>query len=223
MSIQTCTDTLEKAEAYIQGKTFTGTAYYVSNSGSDYNSGISPDSPWATLEKINNTRFSRGDAIFFELGGTWYGNIVTNVDDISLSAYGEGAKPVISGNEPGVCLAERWREYGKTVNGGTVWIFENAYTDTAQVLLGEERQPALRFCPDVKDGIFINEAGEEFDPLKELTQDLSFFCKADLNCVDITQSLSDVPRPAEVYLRCDAGNPAESFSCIEFMYSHMGI
>lgn len=47
-----------------------GTAYYVSNNGSDQNDGSSPETAWATLEQVNTASLSRGDGVYFERGGT---------------------------------------------------------------------------------------------------------------------------------------------------------
>lgn len=46
--------------------------YYVSNSGSDNNEGISLSKPWQTLTKINTFRFSPGDVVRFQRGSVWH-------------------------------------------------------------------------------------------------------------------------------------------------------
>ena len=43
-----------KSNTLVLGETYTGMAYYVSNSGSDSNSGTSPDSPFATVEPFKS-------------------------------------------------------------------------------------------------------------------------------------------------------------------------
>ena len=53
--------------------TVTGTKYYVSASGNDENSGLSPDEPWATIDKVNNFKFKNGDGVFFKRGDRWWG------------------------------------------------------------------------------------------------------------------------------------------------------
>lgn len=60
--------TIVKSNEYVQGETYTGTAYYVSNNGDDSNDGLSPETPFATMERLNKIRFSFGDAVFFERG-----------------------------------------------------------------------------------------------------------------------------------------------------------
>lgn len=43
--------------------------YYVANGGDDANAGTSAAAPWATVEKVNSTRFRPGDQILFQRGG----------------------------------------------------------------------------------------------------------------------------------------------------------
>ena len=60
-------------EALIPGKTYTGTAYYVSNQGDDGNDGLSPETAWSTLDRVNQASLEYGDAVFLERaasGGT---------------------------------------------------------------------------------------------------------------------------------------------------------
>lgn len=42
---------ITKGEDLILGETYTGNAYYVSNSGDDGNDGLSPETPWASLKE----------------------------------------------------------------------------------------------------------------------------------------------------------------------------
>jgi len=76
--------------------------YYVANSGSDSNNGLSSGAPWQTLNKVNNTAFNPGDVILFNRGDTWAetAGLVPSSDGtaghlVGYSAYGTGAKPII--------------------------------------------------------------------------------------------------------------------------------
>ena len=42
-----------------------GTCYYVSTDGNDQNDGLSPQTPWATLEKVSDANLQPGDGVFF--------------------------------------------------------------------------------------------------------------------------------------------------------------
>ena len=78
--------------------------YYIdSSSGKDSNSGHSPKSAWASIEKVNQTVFKPGDRILFKAGCSWYGQLElkgsgSSVAPIQINKYGEGEKPAIHGN-----------------------------------------------------------------------------------------------------------------------------
>ena len=76
--------------------------YYISNSGSDENTGTSPTAAWRTLEKASVAELLPGDSILLECGGIWNGQLRPkgsgNVDaPITIASYGDGAKPIING------------------------------------------------------------------------------------------------------------------------------
>ena len=62
-----------RSDSFVKGETYTGTAYYVSNNGSDYNSGRSPESAFATVAPFEYISLYPGDAVFFERGSVWRG------------------------------------------------------------------------------------------------------------------------------------------------------
>jgi parallel beta-helix repeat protein len=74
--------------------------YYVSNSGSDSNSGTSITTPWQTVSKINGWTFNPGDSVLFQSGGTWRELLVppssgSASGPVSFGSYGYGAQPEI--------------------------------------------------------------------------------------------------------------------------------
>lgn len=73
------------------------TNYYVSVSGNDGNNGKTPDAPWRTTAKVNSFLFAANDSIFFKRGDVFYGNIIVSRNNLNFSAYGTGARPMISG------------------------------------------------------------------------------------------------------------------------------
>lgn len=88
-----------------------GTAYYVSPTGSDSNSGISTGSAWQSIEKVNASKFKAGDSVLFLGGSSFTGCPVfsasTNVtsssttNPITVASYGNGRATLLS-NCPGV-------------------------------------------------------------------------------------------------------------------------
>ena len=80
------------------------TDYYVSSSGNDLANGLSTSTPWKTITKVNSefARLLPGDRILFNRGDIFAGTIVisrsgSSGNPITISAYGNGVTPVISG------------------------------------------------------------------------------------------------------------------------------
>ncbi len=79
------------------------TTYYVDvENGSDSNTGISPDSAWQTLDKVNSFTFAPGDTIRLKSGCSWNGVLApkgngAEGNPITISSYGEGSRPIING------------------------------------------------------------------------------------------------------------------------------
>jgi hypothetical protein len=87
----------------LQSMTSFAADYYVSPSGNDANAGTSASAAWQTIVQLNTQTFAPGDRILFERGGVYRGNVrilqsgnVTN--PITITAFGSGADPVISGS-----------------------------------------------------------------------------------------------------------------------------
>jgi hypothetical protein len=100
----------------------TAKVYYVSNSGSDSNTGRSPDKAWKTLSKASTVTGSvlSPAYVLFERGGTWRGQLTTSAY-VTYSAYGTGAKPMIFGsplNAGGSSNTSKWVKYS-----GNIWKF----------------------------------------------------------------------------------------------------
>ena len=78
--------------------------YYVdSNNGNDHNNGLSADSPWNSLSKVNSFPFKPGDSILFKKNSSWKGQLLITQNGspgnpIVYSNYGSGNLPSIDGN-----------------------------------------------------------------------------------------------------------------------------
>jgi hypothetical protein len=84
-------------------ETDAGNIYYVSHYGNDSHSGTSPDEAWRSISKVNSITFDPGDQILFERNGVWNEKLIisssgTLANPIVFSAYGNGEKPTIDGN-----------------------------------------------------------------------------------------------------------------------------
>ncbi|MFG2957437.1 carbohydrate binding domain-containing protein [Streptomyces sp. NPDC048291] len=83
----------------VQSAMAAGTTYYVDCSASGNGSGTQA-SPWNAVGSVNSTTFAAGDSILFAAGTTCTGQLTpggsgTSGSNISIGAYGSGAKPVI--------------------------------------------------------------------------------------------------------------------------------
>ncbi|HEU5052946.1 MAG TPA: right-handed parallel beta-helix repeat-containing protein, partial [Hanamia sp.] len=112
------------------------TTYYLSSSsGNDGNSGTSSSSPWQSISKLNSFRnFKPGDNILFKRGDIFYGsiNIVNSGGSgspITLSAYGSGAKPVITG----FTSVTSWKNIGSNLWESTYSVSSLNYTNMVSV------------------------------------------------------------------------------------------
>src|SRR5438067_13707173 len=84
------------------------TYYFSSSGGSDsYSSSQAqnPTTPWQSIDKLNSffPHLQPGDQVLFKSGDTFFGAIVitqsigTPSAPVTLSSYGTGAKPLITG------------------------------------------------------------------------------------------------------------------------------
>jgi hypothetical protein len=81
-----------------------GKMFYVANNGNDNNDGMSRDTPWASLSRVHERTYAPGDCILFRRGDKWNGRLTPSGNGISgqpiiLSAYGDGAHPLIDGGD----------------------------------------------------------------------------------------------------------------------------
>ena len=77
--------------------------YYVSSSqGNDLNNGLSIQSPFQSIEKLNSIQFNAGDSIYFKSGDYWEGMFWLNgsgsfTQPIVVDVYGGNIRPIING------------------------------------------------------------------------------------------------------------------------------
>ena len=92
---------------YLLSLSASATNYYVKNGGNDALAGTSDANAWETVTKVNSVwnagTLAPGDSILFNRGDEWTGVTLTVRESgtsghpIVVSAYGSGAKPIISG------------------------------------------------------------------------------------------------------------------------------
>lgn len=190
--------------------TITGTKYYVSNSGNDDNDGKSPETAWATIDKVNEYTYEEGDGVLFNRGDFFRGNLLAK-SGVTYAAYGEGDKPKLSASEENGASEEKWILVEGTTN---VWKFYRQMVDIGGILAdrgdGEFICEKVLACLDVEEQKYYKKAdkSEIFNPATDL-ENLTFF--------NFTKSTRVTEDRVDMYFRCDEGNPGKVFTSIEFL------
>lgn len=195
-----------------------GTAYYISNSGNDNNDGLTPETAWATLDRVNAQTFQPGDGIYFERGGIWRGAIKTRLNNNIISAYGNGDKPRIYGSPENGADAAKWELYSDE-NGVKIWKYNGINSECAGIVLNDGEVVARRVYAWYDGQNYYNSADmtTAFDMKSELCEDLYFYCDIDFNESNLPFYPDLDELPIQIYLRCDKGNPGEIYDSIEFI------
>lgn len=208
---------ISKAETFIKGQTYTGTAYYVSNNGSDSNDGTSPERAIATLTNLNKINLKAGDAVFFERGSLFRGFLNAYTPGVTYSAYGKGAKPIITTAIDG-SGENNWKLAYENKSGAKIWVYNNKIYDCGSIVLDNGKLKPYRVLPDWSGKRFVNHKDQSaFKVSSGLTQDLDFFSDASSRYPNHTDfSVTEYPdSKGYLYFRCDAGNPGKIFTNIE--------
>jgi len=112
----------------VRGKA--STYYLDATSGNDANNGLSPQTAWRTLARINVSRFNPGDSVLLKRGEMWRERLDVPSsgapgNPITFSAYGVGNNPIING----AMLLTSWNQAD-----GNVW---SAVVDPRPVFVEE--------------------------------------------------------------------------------------
>ncbi len=214
---------IEKSNEFIPGETYTGTAYYVSGNGNDSNDGKTPETAWASIERVRDAKeIKSGDAVFFERGCVFRGTMSSEVSGVTYSAYGTGDKPIITTATEEAADPALWELYYDK-NGVKIWKYARDLVDCGSIIFDNEKAGFKVTAGWTKDGRWINEDGTPFALEESLTENLDFFsddggkCGGKLNYTigDSMQSSSKDIVYGPLYLRCDKGNPGDLFKNIE--------
>lgn len=215
--------TIVKSDIFIQGKTYTGTAYYVSNSGDDSNDGTSLSTPWASMSKVNSVELNHGDVVFFNRGDIWYDTLCAQ-QGVTYSAYGTGSKPVISGSVPENAAASNlWNLFYKGKKGEKIWVYNRDLRDASGIFFDNGERWANKVMPCWDGRQYVSDKGKKFDVVTGLTKDLDFFSCVDLSMIKPFEQVNSTGVTGPLYLRCDAGNPGTIYSRIDFSQDGMGV
>jgi len=217
-SVINCETEIKKSGTAVPGETYTGTAYYVSNFGSDDNNGLTPNTAWATVSKVNRAELKAGDAVFFERGDVWRGDYLYCKNAVTYSAYGKGEKPRFYGSPEDGAGLNKWQLYYEGKNGEKVWKFYKNITDTGGIVFNDGDSYAERIYGWwAKNGYVLYEHPDQsMEPDTCLDKNLTFCSMIDYSGYDYPICRYDLNLSGPLYLRCDAGNPGTLFRSIEF-------
>lgn len=235
----------ERADEYVQGATYCGTAYYVSSSeGNDGNDG-SMEAPFKTLMRVdcrdktdggaNNDGFLQpGDAVFLMRGDSWR-EVLYCDEYVTYSAYGTGAKPKILGSPENGAGEEKWLPYYSDESGKKIWLYSEPIPDCGCVVFNGGESYASRvfswFDYDASETtgndvvVYPYDKERPFVIAEALDKDLTFYStftdkygKAPVGYQPKSNSywVTDMDSSGPLYLRCDAGDPGDIYDSIEF-------
>ena len=197
-----------------------GTAYFVSNDGDDNNNGLTPETAFKTLKKVNDTKFNYGDGVFFKRGDLFRGKF-TAQDGVTYSAFGEGEKPKLYSHDKSLASPELWTLYDKEHN---IWKLTERITDVGTIAFNEGEYHCRKLIPTYRYGKFVCRDNEEklFDICREMTKDLDLYWHYEERFTTQPTKGEDFPIPivddeslGDLYLRCDKGNPGDVFTQAE--------
>ena len=177
------------------------TVYYVSNSGSDSNNGTSPETPWATLDKVSKASLPYGSYVCFERGGIFRGKLSAKAG-VTYTAYGTGEKPKLYGSLENGADPTKWKKSGTR----NIWYYEGSekWEDVGTLVFNEGESCAIKAILRYESNgdIYNHTTGDLFnDGYKNLNQDLHFY--------------HDKSKNGPIYLYSEE-NPGNRFESIEF-------
>lgn len=191
-----------------------GTIYYVSNNGDDNNDGLSPDTPWQTVKKVNDTPMKEGDAVLFERGGLFRGMVICN-SHITYSAYGKGPKPIITCSPENGSGKEKWSLLEGTDN---IWVYYKELPETGLIVFNDGEDYSIKKVPSYINGKYVvrHQTDVDFDVRKHMHVNLAHF--SEHKVINEKLGVPDISpeNVCPLYLRCDQGNPGEIYNSIEF-------
>ena len=91
--------------------------------------GTSPETAWATIDRLNGAELNDGDAVFFRRGDVWRAAQVESRPGVTYSAYGEGEKPGLYGSAENGGGAEKWSLWYEGEDGRKIWVYYRPMLD----------------------------------------------------------------------------------------------
>jgi hypothetical protein len=94
---------------FLSDSTCPNNTYYISTSGDDANTGLSPEDAWRSISQVNTRSIKPGDAILFEAGQSFEGTIKLTSEDgnnsaspVKIGSFGNGKATILAGDGLGI-------------------------------------------------------------------------------------------------------------------------
>lgn len=198
-----------------------GKVYYVDDvNGCDQNDGLTPETAFQSLEKMEYLHTEAGDTVLFRRGGLWRG-CLRPTKGVTYSAYGEGPKPTFYGSID-ASNPEDW----VLTDAENVWMYKPMIPyvkDVGAVIFNHGECWGIKICLNHKTGercdmqrgkgssmgdldvwngrSWVHRERVPFGGYKDIKGDLEFFHRYSGH--------------EHLYLNCKDGNPGEVFDSIE--------
>ena len=188
----------------------TGTKYYVAANGSDENDGLTPETPWKTISKVNTTWLKYGDGVFFKRGDEFRTECTLETQiGVTYSAYGNGKKPRLIASIDG-SGAEKWlpTEYDN------IYLFDGQFTfenNVGNIIFDNGRAWGIQI-QKTRQGT-RHDIGRVFNGLEWFETTKGEF--KDYGTLDNNLEYYNDMDAGKLYLYCKDGNPGDVFKSIE--------
>ena len=132
--------------------------YYVSDSGSDSNDGLSAETPLKTIGAVNVLSLSSGAKVLFECGSIWRGETLVCQEGVYYGSYGQGEKPAFYGSYENYAREEYWELTDVSCVYKTTFTIEE---DIGAIVFDNGQQIGVRYINNEKpsnlwgNGMFI--------------------------------------------------------------------
>ncbi len=204
----------------IYGDKITGTKYYIAESGNDSKyshlfDGLSDSiNPWKTYAGlIANKTLKAGDAVLFERGGIYRGQINV-VAGVVYGSYGEGPKPLIVKSKKNYADAALWEQ----TQWENVWKCTDALDDVGVIGYDHDLFDFSDATYNELYGDIYNMNTLGFMGPEDMKKDLAFYSVRpgdvalyEANYPDSTATIA----ANELYVYSTEGNPGDRFDSIE--------
>ncbi len=170
-----------------------------------------------TSFKVNSMDLQDGDGVYFKRGDLFRGQICSK-DNITYSAYGVGSKPKIFGSPENGADPDNW-----TLVKGTdhIWVYHMNLYDTGGIVFNDGESYATRMT-GLWDGTkYVEPTNYDKTVNVKNLENLEFYHPIDYSGYTTKEASIELNRTGKLYLRCDAGNPGEAYSSIEFLSNPM--